>query len=98
MTRSVHPARPVRSIPQNAQSRKDPSRDTHKFTNLENLILILFRDSLLRTRPAVQIHDGHFYLRGIYYLFNMINLLINWYLDSLVMDNYDVIAINDRLI
>ena len=43
-------------------SRKDPSREAHKFTDLENLVPILFHDSFLWARSAFQIHNCRLYL------------------------------------
>ena len=48
-----------RPIPQKTQSRKDPSREARKFAGLENLVPVPSRDSPLRARSAVQIHDCH---------------------------------------
>ena len=56
----VIPHDPFQLIPQKARSGKDPSCEARKFTGLENLVLIPSRDSSLRARPAVQIHDFHF--------------------------------------
>ena len=53
----VIPHDPFWLIPQKTQSRKDPSREARKFTGLENFVPILYCDSLLWARPAVQIHD-----------------------------------------
>ncbi|WZZ41044.1 hypothetical protein YC2023_037303 [Brassica napus] len=47
----VIPQDPFRSIPQKAQSRKNPSREAHKFADLENFVPIPSRYSLLRTDP-----------------------------------------------
>ena len=43
---------------------QSPSNEARKFTGLENLVPIPSRDSTLRARPAVQIHDYHLYFRS----------------------------------
>ena len=62
----VIPLDPFRPIPQKAQFFKDPSRETRKFTGLENLVPIPSRDSSLRARPVVQVHDYHLYSRAVW--------------------------------
>lgn len=57
----VIPHDPFWAIPQKIQSRKDPSFEACKFTGVENFVPISFRDSLLRVRPAVQVHDYNFW-------------------------------------
>ena len=57
----VIPHDPFRSIPQKIQSRKDPFRKARKSAGLENFVPIPFRDSHLRLRPTVQVHNYHLY-------------------------------------